>query len=265
MYLSVEAIQPHLETEILGKVLEVHKKAPSTNDLAWAAAKEGKEEGFVVFAEQQTAGRGRQGKNWFAPRASSLLVSILLRPPAITCAPALTIGAALAVCRACEANTSAHCQVKWPNDVLIGGKKVAGILVESRVIEKSLPIYVVGIGLNVNLSRLAFPKELRETATSLRAATKKMYDRNKIAISLLQEFDKNYLLAREHHWGGLEVEFFSRLGLTDQQVELKTSNKTHRGLLRAISMDEGITIEVNSGRRTFPCEHVLALSLWGRT
>ena len=260
MYLTAEAIRPKLTTQTLAKALEIRKTVVSTSDAAWEAARNGKGEGFTVLAEQQTAGRGRFGRTWFAPRASSILCSIFLRPPAVTSAPALTVGAAIAVCRACEANTPVKCRVKWPNDVLVNGKKVAGILVESRVYGKSLPVYVVGIGLNVNLSQPAFPKELRDSSTSLRAATKKMYDRNPIVVSLLNELDRYYQLIRERHWGGQEVEFFERLGLADHQVEVKMAGKAHRGLLRAFSIDEGICIEKESGRVYLPCEHVLALS-----
>lgn len=259
MYLAKESIQPHLETAIVGKTVEVHKTLPSTNDLAWEYAKSGKEEGVAILAEQQSKGRGRQGNLWYAPRASSILMSVLLRPPAITNAISLTVGAALAVCRASESTTKVRCKVKWPNDVLIDGKKLAGILVESRSYSKSLPVYVVGIGINVNLSRPGFPKDLRDTATSLRTATKKMWDRNPIVVALLKELDQNYALARERHWGGLEVEFFERLGMADQLVQIKTAGKPATGLFRAFSIDEGITIENDKGRIHIPCEHVLSI------
>lgn len=261
MYLTLEAIQSKITTTIVGKKLDIRKAVDSTNDVAWEAAKAGKDEGYTILAEVQKEGRGRLGRHWHAPRASSILASILLRPPAVTNGPSLTVSAALAVCRACESNAPVKCRVKWPNDVLIEGKKVAGILVESRVIGKSLPIYVVGVGLNVNLSRPAFPKELRDIATSLRAATKKMYDRNPIVASLLNEFDQDYVLCRERHWSGLEVEFFERLGLADKHVEVKTPNKTHKGLLRAFSIDGGITLERENGERfAVPCEIVTSLA-----
>lgn len=260
MYLSAESVQKNLETTILAKTLQIHKSAESTNDLAWDAAKKNQDEGFTILAEQQTGGRGRLGRKWFAPRASSILCSILLKPPQIVPAPALTVGAALAVCRAVELNSPAKCRVKWPNDVLLNGKKLAGILVESRSIGKNPPSFVVGIGVNINLSKAAFPKDIRDTATSLRAETKKMYDRNPIITEMINELDRSYVLIKERHWGGLEVEFFERLSLADQYVHVKTSGKSYRGILRGFSILEGITLEMGETRKLIPCEHVLGIS-----
>jgi BirA family biotin operon repressor/biotin-[acetyl-CoA-carboxylase] ligase len=135
----------------------------STNDRARELALEGAPAGTVVVAEQQTAGRGRQGRSWSAPRGTALTLSALLRPKPADL-PLLPLACAVAVCETCEAVSPVGCQIKWPNDVLIDGRKVAGILIESRPGDGWA---VVGIGLNVDISEDELDPELRDRATSL--------------------------------------------------------------------------------------------------
>ncbi|MFN2617188.1 MAG: biotin--[acetyl-CoA-carboxylase] ligase [Thermoleophilaceae bacterium] len=138
----------------------------STNERAKTAAAAGAPHGTLVTTDEQTAGRGRQGRVWTAPPGSSLLMSLLLRGLEERHAM-LPLGAAVGVCEACESLTGVECAIKWPNDVWIGGRKVAGILLEGRPQEGWT---VLGIGLNVSTRAADFPAELRDTATSLAAA-----------------------------------------------------------------------------------------------
>ncbi len=132
----------------------------STNERARELAANGAPHGTLVTADEQTAGRGRQGRSWTAPPRSAVLMSLLLRELDAL----LPLAAALAVCEACEEEGRVACQVKWPNDVWIDRRKVAGILVEGRPQEGWA---VLGIGLNVDIAEAQFPPELRDTATSL--------------------------------------------------------------------------------------------------
>jgi BirA family biotin operon repressor/biotin-[acetyl-CoA-carboxylase] ligase len=132
----------------------------STNERARELAASGAPHGTLVTADEQSAGRGRQGRSWSAPPRSAVLMSVVLRE----FDPLLPLAAALAVCESCEEEELVSCQVKWPNDVWIDRRKVAGILVEGRPQEGWA---VLGIGLNVNITEDQFPPELRETATSL--------------------------------------------------------------------------------------------------
>jgi BirA family biotin operon repressor/biotin-[acetyl-CoA-carboxylase] ligase len=136
----------------------------STNERAKALAAAGAPHGTLVTADEQTAGRGRQGRSWHAPPGRALLASILVRGLTDTAAP-VPLTAAVAVCEACEALGSGPCAIKWPNDVWIERRKVAGILVEARPGEGWT---VIGMGLNVSTAREEFPPEVREFATSLR-------------------------------------------------------------------------------------------------
>jgi BirA family transcriptional regulator, biotin operon repressor / biotin---[acetyl-CoA-carboxylase] ligase len=138
----------------------------STNDRARQLAQAGAPHGTVVIAERQTAGRGRQGRTWSAPPGRALTLSVLARVEAAGLG-LLPLGVALAVSEACEQVAPVRCQIKWPNDVWIDGRKVAGILVETRPQEGWA---VLGIGLNVDTAADELEDELRETATSLRIA-----------------------------------------------------------------------------------------------
>lgn len=142
-----------------------HRRTDSTNERARRLAGTGAPHGTLVTAEEQTAGRGRQGRTWTAPPGRALLASLLLRDPAW---PALLpLAAAVATAEACDAVAPVHCAIKWPNDVWVGGRKVAGILVEGRPGERWA---VVGVGVNVSTSNEDLAPELRETATSLAIA-----------------------------------------------------------------------------------------------
>jgi BirA family biotin operon repressor/biotin-[acetyl-CoA-carboxylase] ligase len=154
----------------------------STNDVARALATAGAPAGTVVLAEEQTAGRGRQGRSWIAPRGQALTLSILARAGAEALA-LLPLTAAVAVCEACERTVPVECAVKWPNDVWIGERKVAGILIEARPQEEWA---VIGIGLNVTSTIEELPAQLRDTATSLSIAAGAEVERGRVLEALLE-------------------------------------------------------------------------------
>jgi len=148
---------------VIGTPRVHHRLTDSTNARARELATAGAPHGTLLTADEQAAGRGRQGRSWTAPAGTALLMSLILRDlgPARELLP---LAAALAVCEACEAVAPVHCLIKWPNDVWIDGRKVAGILIEGRPAEGWT---VLGIGLNVSTVAEDFPQELREAATSL--------------------------------------------------------------------------------------------------
>jgi BirA family biotin operon repressor/biotin-[acetyl-CoA-carboxylase] ligase len=154
------------ENPLQGPVVQLDRTG-STNDVARDLASAGAPAGTVVLAEEQTAGRGRQGRTWAAPRGRALTLSIVVRGGRETLG-LLPLTAAVAVCEACEHVAPVRCAIKWPNDVWIDERKVGGILVEARPQEGWA---VLGIGLNVDTSEHELGDELRETATSLRIAT----------------------------------------------------------------------------------------------
>lgn len=171
----------------IGHEIIVVEEARSTNDLAWEAAERGTPEGFVVFAERQTAGRGQYGRRWESAPYQGLWLSILLRP-ALTLreSPQLTSLLAEVVAQTVTEESGCPATIKPPNDIYIAGRKVAGVLVEGRTARDGTYLAVAGIGLNVNQAIEDFPEELRVTAGSLAMVTGRRIDRARIAIALLR-------------------------------------------------------------------------------
>ena len=174
-------------------------RTDSTNSVALQLAADGEPHGALVVAEEQTAGRGRLGRAWFSEKTSGIYLSILLRPTlALQQAPLLTLAAGLAARDAVvEATRSAgsgqaglSVDLRWPNDLLINGKKFGGILTEMQAEANRLRHVVVGIGINVNHTKM--PAELEAIATSLRRAGLRPYSRLEIVVGLLRAFDRYY-------------------------------------------------------------------------
>ena len=186
------------EDATVGREILVFEETDSTNDLAARAGQDGVPEGLVIFAESQRAGRGRLGRKWVSPPRRNLLCSVLLRPEAVPVErwPELTFCAALAVAETAERFTGLPARIKWPNDVLLAGRKVAGILLECHH-GQAPGFVVVGIGLNVLQQEEDFPPELRDRAGSLamlRTGEKIVprLDRREVAACLLERLENLY-------------------------------------------------------------------------
>jgi BirA family biotin operon repressor/biotin-[acetyl-CoA-carboxylase] ligase len=179
-----------LECCRIGNEIVVVEEAGSTNDLAWEAAERGAREGFVVFAERQTAGRGQYGRRWESTPYQGLWLSVLLRP-ALTLreSPGLTALLAEMVATTITEETGNPARIKPPNDIYIADRKVAGILVEGRTDTDGRYVAVAGIGINVNQTIDDFPEELRATAGSLAMAAGRTVSRIKLAIALLRNLE----------------------------------------------------------------------------
>lgn len=186
--LNRQEIARHLRTTRIGRRLLVMEEVSSTNDAVWEHAAEPEADGLCVFAERQTAGRGRRGRPWHDAPAESLLFSILLRTGRLG-ADLLGLASAVAVAECLAGLPIPSLQIKWPNDVLIAGKKVCGILCESKTV-RSRPWFAVGIGINVHQKREFFERvHLADSATSLAAETERPLNRNILAALLLNSLD----------------------------------------------------------------------------
>ena len=183
------------EGVVVGRQVLVFEETDSTNDLAARAGEDGLPEGLTIFAESQRAGRGTSGRRWVSPPRQSLLFSVLLRPKGVPLGrwPELTFCAALAVAEAAEQVTGEAAGIKWPNDVLLGGRKVAGILLESH--RRQTPGFVViGIGLNVLQREADFDPEIRGRAGSLAnaAGAGRKLERERVAATVLERLGEIY-------------------------------------------------------------------------
>jgi len=177
----------------MGNQLIVVEEARSTNDIAWAAAERGAPEGFVVFAERQTAGRGQYGRTWESAPYQGLWFSVLLRLGiTLNESPPLTSLLARVVAATIIKETGCAASIKAPNDIYMDGRKVAGVLVEGRMASDGSYIAVAGVGVNVNQTLEDFPAELQTTAGSLRMATGRQIQRGPLAVALLRKLETDY-------------------------------------------------------------------------
>jgi len=191
--LSETDIRSGIVTRRIGQVIHLFHVVDSTNDEAMALAARGALEGTVVIADAQERGRGRMGRSWTSPPGVGVYLSVILRPaipPHDT--PSLTLLGAVAVAEAIEEVTGLTAGVKWPNDLIVRGRKVGGILGEVAAETSHLHYVVLGIGINVNQTEASFEGELRHTATSLRIETGRFVDRTAMIRSLCESLDRWY-------------------------------------------------------------------------
>lgn len=183
-------IGPLLNTHDLGQTLHCSPELPSTNDTARELADAGAVHGEVVIAESQTAGRGRRGRSWSSPAGRNLYLSVILRPSLPPQrAPELTLVASVAACEACR-KAGVDTGIKWPNDLLVGGRKVAGILTELSAEADAVHWVILGLGVNLNAGPGDFPGELRDVATSLAIERGQPVPRALFAAALLSELEQ---------------------------------------------------------------------------
>ena len=177
----------------IGRTIVHFFRTDSTNAVALKLAAEGAEHGTVVVAEEQTAGRGRLGRAWYSEKSSGIYTSIILRPPlSPASAPVLTLMAGLAAQKAVTSATGLVVDIRWPNDLLVNGKKVCGILTEMTAAVDRLHAVVLGIGMNVNHNQM--PAALENIATSLRTEAHRTISRVQVLVALLREIERYYQL-----------------------------------------------------------------------
>lgn len=191
--LSETDIRSGIVTRRIGRAIHLFRTVDSTNDEAMALAARGALEGTVVIADAQERGRGRMGRSWTSPPGVGVYLSVILRPAIQPHdAPALSLLGAVAVAEAIEEVAGVAAGVKWPNDLIVRGRKVGGILGEVAAETSHLHYVVLGIGINVNQTEASFEGELRHTATSLRIEAGRLVDRTAMIRSLCESLDRWY-------------------------------------------------------------------------
>lgn len=225
-----------------------HAELDSTQRVARELARDGAAEGTCVVAEAQTAGRGRLGRTWHSPAGLNLYASIVLRPAAEPGAvPQLALVAGIAVAAAIRAATQLPAQLKWPNDVLIDGRKVAGILTEMEAEVERVRFVIAGIGVNVNAPARAFPPELRSTATSLAIAAGRRVDRPAFAARLLAELEDRVGRFAAGGFAALRAEWEGLSCLTGRAVTVTAADGRTTGTVRGIDDDGALRLATASG------------------
>ena len=243
------ALEGRAPEPAIGRRILVFETTASTNDLVRRMGGEGQPEGLVVFAESQTAGRGRHRRKWVSPPRRGLWFSLLLRPGiGIQALPRLTVMAVVAIVSALRRATHLPLRIKWPNDVLCRGRKLAGILVEAETRGSQVRHAVIGIGINVNLDPDDFDAALRQTATSLKIEAGRSFHRPSLAAEILLELDRLHgSVAADRFPALLEqwVELDQTLG---SQVRWREQGHEIRGHAVGLDGDGALVVRTDDGR-----------------
>ena len=253
--LAPELLRRRLRGCLFGRRIFHFFRTDSTNRVALDLGHAGEPEGAVVLAEEQTAGRGRAGRTWHSERGAGIYMTLLLRPelsPAL--APLLTLLAGLSARAAIEAQTGLAPDLRWPNDLLLHGRKLGGILTEMHAEPGVVRFVIVGIGVNVNQSK--FPGDLATIATSLRAESGRLHSRLELLVRLLQQFESDYNRFLKHGANAILEQFAAvssfakgkRVRITNGKESFTgtTAGLTPEGLLR-VQREDGQMATVISG------------------
>jgi len=242
----VAEVKQGLVTKTIGKEIMHAGEVESTNTLAMNLAQKGAVDGTVVVAESQTGGRGRLGRTWTSP-AGNLYMSLILRPAVpISKAPLITLMGAVAVASAIRKLCGIPAGIKWPNDILLSGKKVAGLLTEMSAEPDRIRHIVLGIGVNVNMDRKSLQPDVRRTATTLAAAMERPVDRTILLRTLIAELDLWYhrFLKRDTEvltaWKALNVTLGHRVTVSGGGAKME-------GLARGVDAEGRLMLELGDG------------------
>ncbi len=246
--LDVEALRRGRTTACFGAVIRYLETTDSTNTVAQQLARDGAVEGTVVIAETQTRGRGRLGRSWASPAFRNLYLSIVLHPPvAVPDAPRLGLVVGLATAET-VAEWTPRAALKWPNDVLIDGRKVAGILMEMDAEEDRVRSVIAGIGVNLNMTPEDLPDDLRGKAGSLRMALGTPIDRVAFAGRLLARLEARYTQCLQEGFAALRGAWERLSCLTGRAVEIDDGGRRFHGTVCALADDGTLQLRDTAGR-----------------
>ncbi|WP_102345800.1 biotin--[acetyl-CoA-carboxylase] ligase [Bacillus sp. Marseille-P3661] len=237
-----------LTTEFIGRHVHYEESVMSTQKIAHKLATEGVPDGTIIVAEEQINGRGRLDRTWFSPKYTGIWVSIILKPniPPQQ-APQLTLLAAVSVVRGIHAATGIQCDIKWPNDILINGKKAVGILTELQAETDRINAVIIGMGINVNQQIEHFPESLQSFATSLSLEKGKKLNRSEILQSILRELENLYIDYLENGFHVVKLLWESHAISIGKQITARTLSKTLHGKALGITDDGVLLLEDNNG------------------
>ncbi|MBI5801061.1 MAG: biotin--[acetyl-CoA-carboxylase] ligase [Verrucomicrobia bacterium] len=237
------------DSQIVGRDIRVFEETNSTNDVAEKLARDGVREGVVVFAESQKKGRGRLGRQWLSPARKGLWFSVLLRPDLRPqSATQLTVVAAVALARAIRRQTNLTPEIKWPNDILLRGKKAAGILTELSAELDHIKYVIIGIGVDVNLTSTDLPPDLRKTATSLRIESGQIVSRPELAAAVLRELDADYARLRAGQFEALADEWEEQCTTIGRNVTIRIGDRVQRGVAESLDSEGALLLRTQHGR-----------------
>ncbi|RIW33126.1 biotin--[acetyl-CoA-carboxylase] ligase [Bacillus salacetis] len=245
---SEEQIKPGLKTRFIGKAIHYIESVPSTQKIAHTLAQEGAEEGTAVIADEQTEGRGRLLRSWHSPRGTGIWMSIILKPQLPPQrAPQFTLIAAVAVVQAIEEVCGLSPEIKWPNDILLNGRKVTGILTELQAEADKINSIIIGIGMNVNQKAEDFPKELQSIATSLALEKEEKISRVQLIQKVMEKLEMYYDLYMEKGFTPIKLLWESYAVSIGRHITARTITGSIHGKALGINEDGVLRIEDGAG------------------
>ena len=246
--LRIHQIQDGLTTHRLGKKIHYFIELDSTNSHARRLAEQRAQEGEVVIAESQTHGRGRLGRRWVSPPYVNLYLSVILRPtlPPID-APQITLMAAVALADALAAFIPVLPAIKWPNDILAGGKKLAGVLTESACHGERIDFVILGIGVNINYPVESMPDAIRKRATSVISLAGATVSRESLIRRLIRDLDRCYGELEEMGFQALAPRWEARFELRGKKVRVEMTDRIIIGTAKGIDRDGALILEDGRG------------------
>ena len=242
--LRPEQIANGLKTGLFGKKIVYFEKVDSTNTVAKRLADQGADEGTIVVAEEQTGGRGRLDRSFISPFAQGIWFSLILRPtfPPMEVSK-LTLVAAVALTKVLRRAGLIHCGIKWPNDILVGDKKLVGILTELNASVEKINYVVMGIGINTALGKKALPRELKKTVTSFAIENVPVH-RVELLQDVLRELERYYDVAGEQGFAPILEEWKVLSCMLGRDVEVSASDRSFTG--KAVTLDENGNLMVET-------------------
>jgi len=244
-----QTLRKGLKTRVFGNKIYTFNTIDSTNNCAKAVAGCGAQEGTIIIAEKQTAGRGRLGRNWQANPDENLMFSIVLRPrvepEALNLLP---LYVAVCVAQAVEQLTNLQVECKWPNDLLINKKKFAGILIEASVKQNIVEFVVIGVGVNVNQQK--FEGELQIKATSLRLAMGRDVDRVTLFREILSTLEANYKTVNSDGFQSIVPSWLSHSSIINKQIRVSQQGTVISGIVKGLSTEGGLVLQTENSEKT---------------
>jgi BirA family biotin operon repressor/biotin-[acetyl-CoA-carboxylase] ligase len=247
--LDTSALKKGLNTKKFGSKVYAFETIDSTNNCARALAGCFAAEGTLVIAEEQTAGKGRLGRSWQAHPKENLTFSVILRPtlPA-EAMNLLPLYAAVAVAEAVEQETGIELECKWPNDLMIAGKKTAGILLEGSLKENSVDYIILGIGINVN--QVSFPPEFGDKATSLKLSGGKEFDRMSLLREILRRLESRYVSIMDEGFHTILPLWLSRTTMINREISVDQEGTVVSGVVKGLSPEGALILQTNGSEKT---------------
>ena len=246
--LDVRKVQEQLTARRLGAKFHYFTEISSTNTHARELAERGAAEGEIVIGETQTHGRGRLGRHWESPSLVNLYLSIILRPKlAPKHAPQITLMAAVALVETFAPLIAQAPIIKWPNDILVNSKKLAGVLTEAACSADLIEHVILGIGINVNYRVDSMPSELRSRATSIADLTRNNVDRENVLLRLIQALDRCYGELEESGFDALRRRWEAHFGWRGRRVKVQHLDQVLTGRARGIERDGALVLEDDHG------------------